>query len=105
MAREEQATHEPSAHRIADARRAGVVAHSADLRVAMALAAVGCALASLAPAIAGQLVATFAAGLRGATRGDQLAAAGARALDSVARVLAVPLAVAFVATLLAGLLQ
>jgi flagellar biosynthesis protein FlhB len=100
-----QATHEPTARRLADARRAGLVAHSADLRGALALAATGVTLALLAPSIAGQLVVGFATGLRRASQGESLSAAAARGLDTGARVLAVPLAVALVVTLIAGLLQ
>ena len=99
------ASHEPTARRLADARRAGQVAHSADLRGAIALAATGAALAWLGPSIVGQLVATFAAGLRLAPAREPLGSAAARALDGGARILSVPLAVVLVFTLAAGLIQ
>jgi flagellar biosynthesis protein FlhB len=100
-----EATYEPTARRLADARRDGQVAHSADLRGAIALAATGAALALLGPSIVGQLVATFAAGLRLAPAREPMAAAAARALDSGARVLAAPLMVVVTFTLAAGLIQ
>ena len=98
-------TEEPTARRLAEARRGGQVAHSADLRAAVALGATGAALALLGPSIVGQLTATFAAGLRRAPAREPLATAAARAFDSGARVLAVPLAVVLTCTLAAGLIQ
>ena len=100
-----EATYQPTARRLADARRGGQVAHSGDLTAAIALAATGATLALLGPSIVGQLVATFAAGLRLAPAREPLATAAARALDTGARVLAAPLAVVVTFTLAAGLIQ
>jgi flagellar biosynthesis protein FlhB len=95
----------PTAHRLAQARRSGEVAQSADLRAGVALAATGVALALLGPQILGQLIAFTEAALGQAARGEALAAAAARAFDSGARVLSVPVAVAFAVTWAVGLIQ
>jgi flagellar biosynthesis protein FlhB len=100
-------TEEPTARRSAEARRRGLVAYSHDLTGAVALAAGLGALVAWGPAIAGELAAYLAAALRRAV------AVGASAPLDVARpafetaikVLAAPVAAAFLAAAGVALLQ
>jgi len=101
----EQPSHEPTPRRLAEARRRGLIAHSHDLRAAVALAAAFVALIALGPSIAGQAVAYFRDALARAPAGGSAGAAAVQAVSSGLRVLAVPLAAAFVLTLVAGFAQ
>jgi len=101
----EQPTYAPTPRRLAEARRRGDVAHSGELRAVLALAAAGAVLVATGPSIAGQLRAYVVEALQGAARGGDFGAWSARALDSAVRILAAPLAVAFAAPVLVGLVQ
>lgn len=98
-------TEAPTPHRLAEARRRGQVALSRDLSGAVALAAAVAALIAFGPASIGQLVSYFALALGRAPAGASPAEAGRLALDTAARVLALPLAAAFLASVGAGWLQ
>ena len=100
-----QPIHEPTPRRLAEARRGGLIAHSHDLRTAVALAGTFAALVALGPSIVGQLAASFGAALARAPAGGPPGRAAAAAFDSGVRVLVVPLAVAFGLTLIAGWAQ
>jgi flagellar biosynthesis protein FlhB len=101
----ESAIYDPTPQRIAAARRCGDVAQNPVLRGALAQAATVAALIALGPSIVAELRAYVAGALAQAPAGGDVVTAGTRALDVGARLIALPLAVAFAVTLLVGLVQ
>jgi flagellar biosynthesis protein FlhB len=98
-------TEQPTPRRMAEARRRGEIAHSRELSSAVVLCAV-VALASLAArSWFGSLLLAFHTALGDATRAPAFAVAGERALWTLVRTLAPPLALAVVAAVAIGLLQ
>jgi flagellar biosynthesis protein FlhB len=107
VARAGEPTFEPSARRLAEARRRGEVAFSRALTSAAAAAAAVLALALGGGALCARLVAYLRAALGAAVAGGSADAAGALAGagGELARLLAVPLGAAALAALAVGLVQ
>jgi flagellar biosynthesis protein FlhB len=95
----------PTARRRAEARRRGQVALSRDLGQVAALAATLAVLAALAPAAFARLTRYLAASLSGAAAGGGVGQAAQAGLHMATSLLAAPLALAFVVTLVVGLAQ
>jgi flagellar biosynthesis protein FlhB len=107
MAERSQAsrTEEPTPRRLAEARRQGQVAVSRELTGAVALAAAFVVLVAAASAGAGQLIGYLRAALTSAARGGDAGAALATGLRQAVALLALPLGLGLVATVVAGVAQ